>query len=187
MADVTDARDAEMATRTDSNMVDGREQIRLAVTVFERPASLSATVLALLQDGVKLEQFCLVALATTMGRVKRLARTTKSERPGLATLTEKLVDWPGAGIDRRIVATSNPLIAALPHVLGAGQIVTSHIHSPGDDGSAFSEHIRKGAIALIVGSKTPAQQASTTRLLLAQSAHGVKTYEFQMPQPPGQN
>ena len=103
------------------------------------------------------------------------------------TLTEKLVDWPGAGIDRRIVATSNPLIAALPHVLGAGQIVTSHIHSPGDDGSAFSEHIRKGAIALIVGSKTPAQQASTTRLLLAQSAHGVKTYEFQMPQPPGQN
>ncbi len=163
----------------------GAQQTRLALTVFDQPASLFGAVLALLQEGTLLEQICLVALASTMKRIRRLAENAETEWSRLSALTKNVVDWPGAPLGRRVVATSSPPVADLAHLLDGEHISRSHVHHPGDDGHSFSEHIAQGAIALIVGSATAAQQARSTRILLAQSAHGVKTYEFSAPKFPG--
>lgn len=166
-------------------MNDGSGYVRLAITVFDRPAKLCSALLALMEEGLAAEQLCLVALSSTMKRMRRLMRKGESGWTRVAVLTENLVDWPGAPIGRRVVATSSPLVEALPHVLDGGNVIKTQVHSPAGDGHLFSEHIRDGGVALIVGSATPAQQAGSTRILLAQSAHGVKTYEFNLPKSAG--
>lgn len=155
-------------------MSQGAEQVRLAIGVFDDPDNLWRTVRALMDDGFSLEQFCLVGLASTVADIGRTGYAPAFQ-PGLFSQVEA---WPGTGDGHAIVATSGPLLNSLLSPQAPGT-------DSGNQSRMFTEHtseilvqVLKGTIVLVIRSLTPAQQRSSTRTLLDQSSHSVKTYDF---------
>ena len=171
-------------------MNQGADQCRLAITAFDDPQDVWGTIHALLAKGFAVEQFCLVALATIMARVGSLDRVFGGESSLLRLLTEQVEDLPTTGEERtnhghRIVATAGPLFKSVLPVMGDDD--TSNAHITEEHRAELESQARKGAIVLIVKSSNPAQQWLSTRTLLDQSSHSVKTYEFAVQSGSGQS
>lgn len=157
------------------------ERYRLAITVFDDPESVWGTVTALLAKDFALEQLCLVALTTTMARVGLSERIGEADRDRLSALYDQVEDWPGAGDGQAIVASSGPLLSSLLQAQSAGNGGRTQDRISAEHRSELVDQIRQGAIALVVSAATPTQQWLSTRTLLDQSLHSVKTYEFAVP------
>ena len=162
-------------------MSQGAEQIRLAIGVFDSPSSLWRTVLALMDDGLMPEQFCLLTTAPTAAEISPPAGIDKdisdADRYRVSRLYEQVETWPESGNSRRIVATSGPLLNSLLKV----QMADAASKNPGVSGEHMSEmlkQVRHGGLLLVIRSLSPAQQRLSTRALLDQSPHSVKTYDF---------
>ena len=170
-------------------MNQGADQLRLAITAFDDPQEVWSTILALLAKGFAIEQFCLVALAAIMARVGPLERVFGAESSSLRALTEQVEDWPTGGArasdGHRLVATSGSLFRSMLPAPGDGHSTKAHITE--EHRSELESQVRRGAIVLIVKASNPAQQWLSTRTLLDQSSHSVKTYEFAVQSGAGQS
>ena len=165
-------------------MSQGAEQIRLAIGVFDSPTSLWRTVLALMDDGLMPEQFCLLTTERTASEVGRPASISEdigdADRDRVSRLYEQVETWPGSGNSHRIIATSGPLLDSLLNV----QMSDAASKNAGISGEHMAEmlkQVRRGGLVLVIRSLSPAQQRLSTRALLDQSPHSVKTYDFTVP------
>ena len=165
-------------------MSQGAEQIRLAIGVFDSLSSLWRTVLALMDDGLLPEQFCLLATAAKAAEVGRPAGIgddiSESDRYRVSTLYERVETWPGSGNSHRIVATAGPLVDSLLIAQRAGGAL-KNVGVSAEHMSEMLKQVQHGGLVLVINSLSPAQQRLSTRALLAQSPHSVKTYDFAVP------
>ena len=166
-------------------MSQGADQIRLAIGVFDTLFSLWRTVEGLIDDGLLLEQFCLVATAATAAEISRPADPgdpiSDDVRQRVSNLCSQVETWPGTDDGHRVVATSGPLLDSLLRAQVTGLASTFPVGISAEHTTEMLKQVQNGALALIIRSLTPAQQRISTCALLDQSPHSVKTYDFAVP------
>ena len=170
--------------REEPRMTRDVNHFRLVVAIFDEPQSLQRAVKALLLAGLTSDQLCLVAHADTLAALAQGAQGGEGHS-AVEQLVSRIEAWPAdaaAGSPQSespLGATAGALRDDLVRLLHRSASTS------GSDGALqvaqrpdFAEHLTGGAITVVVRSTTPAQQSVTTRTLLGQSSHRVKTYEF---------
>lgn len=157
------------------------DQMRLAITVFDKPRKLELALQILISQGFSQEQLCVAALDATTASVQQSSPSERSEFHEISALLEQAKDWPGLADGHRIVATSGPLLDTLTKGsanadgadgAGSGDLRAFEI------GSELVPQLMQGCIALIVRSMTAAQHVIATRALLRESSQRVRTYDY---------
>ena len=157
------------------------DHFRLVVAIFDEPQSLRRALDALTAAGLSADQLCLLARTETLTGLAQDVGANVGDS-ALARLVGRIQAWPGAPGETRFSATSGSLRDHLARLQRSG---TGSATAAASDGALqaaqrpdFADHLGGGAITVVVRSTTPAQQSVTTRTLLGQSTHRVKTYEF---------
>lgn len=152
----------------------------LALAAFESGDRLWRSVTALLDDGVNVEQLCLVALARALATFA----PTNTVVDGHLNVARQLLEnarelpHPATGL---LVAITNWSFQnlLLPTATAASSAASDGPSS--DRLRDFDLQITRGNLVLVVRSATAKQQVTVTRLLLAHSLDRVTTYDFAMP------
>lgn len=150
----------------------------LALAAFESGDRLWRSVKALLEDGVSVEQLCLVGLLNAIAKFA----PTDSVVDGHLEIARQLqvnareLSHPAGGATVAITnATFQDLL--LPTEVGSGAADGASSDRLRD----FAPQITRGNVVLVVGSANDKQQVAVTRTLLAHSLDRVTTYDFAMP------
>ena len=167
-------------------MDDASNVFRLAIGVFYEAQRLAGAIGELAADGVTAAQICLVGTRQAIDTLAPIAST-------LSAGGQESGPPPG------------PLRALVPHVNGLELVATDgHLlrrlleHTEASESGnpaahnwllpdlfgGLTDHLRAGAVALLVGASDFSLQRSGSRILLRNTAHTVQTHEF-MPRQPG--
>ena len=155
-------------------MSDAGNSFRLAIGVFYEPLRLEDAIADLYTDGVQAPHMC---LAGARQAIDGLALPASSG--GTAHLTGQLRPLPLAD-DLQLVATDGHLLHALLEHTRPDQQSPALAHSwllP-DLFAGLTDHLRAGAVALLVSAPDIGVQRRNSRILLRHSAHTVQTHEF---------
>ncbi len=151
------------------------EPFRLAIGLLQERQRLEEALADLFADGLGVSDMCLVGTRQAFDRLMPGPRAGESGEGLLAQFHALL---PLAE-DQEVVATSGPLLHAL--------LSNAKWQSDGPSRMSrilpqllarSSEHIDKGAIALLVRAPDPLLLHRSSRVLLRHSAHTVQTHEF---------
>ena len=164
-------------------MAEKTEQVRLAITIFDDLERLWTTVLALLRNGLTVEQICLMAADTTMQKVRppETIDADEADRNRLSGLCETVESWPGAIDGHLVVATSGPLLDTLRATRTFEATAETKPRVFTSRGENLLEPVANGATVLVVRSLEAKQQSLVTRTLLSSSVHRVTTHDFSAP------
>lgn len=154
--------------------------LRLSMAVFEEHEALSSVVAQLLDAGLDCDQLCLIARKSTLIRLDRLALPQTAASGSADKRRDGVERWPDCVDKDEVTATSGPLLdlllfeRATPHrpVDTVGRLLAEI------DPAALLGQSRADAVVLLVKSATPKQQSTTTRVLLNESRHRVKSLEL---------
>jgi hypothetical protein len=161
-------------------MDDASNTFRLAIGVFYEAPRLASAIAELQADGVTAAQTCLAGIRQA---IDALASGPASDGQGSEPSTDKLdklrVLAPHVnGLE--LVATDGQLLHTLLEHVEADQSGNSSAHSwllPDLFGS-LTDHLRAGAIALLVSASDFGRQRRSSRILLRNTAHTIQTHEF---------
>ena len=157
------------------------QQCRLAIGVFDEPEWLWRSLLALLGEGLRPDQCCLVGRAASLARIPPSDSTVEADRRRLATLYRNVAAVPGLNDGCGVSATAGPVLDCWRSLDSAQREIKSALRISTTHDAELLAQIERGAVALVVRSFSPGQQSTVARALLQQSSHGVKTYEVASP------
>ena len=152
---------------------------RLAIGVFYEAHKLASAIAELQADGIAAAQMCVAGTREAIGRIA-------SGTPGR---TDGQGDGPSGGElqalappvdDLELVATRGELLRTLLVHTQAAQSGNPSVHNwllP-DLLGGLTDHLRAGAIALLVSASDFGLQRRSSRILLRNTAHTVQTHEF---------
>jgi hypothetical protein len=155
------------------------DPFRLAIGVFHEPQPLECAITDLLADNFDPRDMCLVGRLGAFDRLLPMSTGTAVAEPGRALLTGQFQPLSHLAADRDVVATSSDLLRTLlSHANWHGGDETPRSSSLQELLARSSDHIERGAIALLVSAPDPLLQHRSSRILLRHSAHTVQTHEF---------
>lgn len=164
-------------------MDQGADQMRLAITVFDKPRKLERALKSLISQGFSRQQLCVAASEAKATTVQQTISAEYSEFHEIVALLEQARDWPGLADGHHVVATSGSLLDTLlmgsvnADGAGNGDLRAFEI------GSELVPQLMEGDIALIVRSMTAEQHVTATRALLRESSQRVRTYDYTIARP----
>ena len=159
-------------------MSQGVARTRLVVAVFDGREELYRAVTELLRRGLAREQMGIVALLSSLPRLRRAASPVELEPAAIATILGDVEMLPIVSEDR-VVVTRGSLWQCLGSfaTVANDELITAHWMTPNlrDD---LATYIRSGAVVLGVSANSIDQQRESTRVLLQHSSYRVQTHEF---------
>ena len=153
------------------------DHYRLAFTIFDDREPLWRSMLTIIEAGLKIDQLCLIAPASTVTHFMPFASAAGGQFDRLVELFKNMHEWTSPFGGQKLVTTSEP-ISELILSASTGPPGKQHGSSPQSD---ILNQVRQGNIALVVASSDPKQQLMVTRTLLGVSSHRVTTFEFSVP------
>jgi hypothetical protein len=154
------------------------DKLRLAVGIFYEPPRLSRAVAELFAEGIGAQDMCLVGMPSAFAAARQDEIVADGGQvPGV--LAGFQLHNLGNLIDGcRLSASSGALLRTLlSHASKGDQRLRTDRLWP-ELCARLTDHIRQGALVLIVGTPTFASQHQCSRTLLRHSAHTVQTHEF---------
>lgn len=164
-------------------MYDASNTFRLAIGIFYEAQELVNAIGELLGDDVTPDEIGLVGTRQAIEAL-RSAAPAVGDRRGLPADEMRALAPHVNGIE--LFATDGWLVRRLLEQTEASDCASSAAHHwllP-DLFGGLTDHLRAGAIALLVGAADFARQRRGSRILLRNTAHTVQTHEF-TPRPPG--
>jgi hypothetical protein len=155
-------------------MDDTSNMFRLAVGVFYESQNLASAIGELGMDGDIFAEACLVGTPAAM---KAFAQSSESVASRLGGKTRSL---PPDLADFELVATDDQLLQTLLDYGRTAGDGASPAHSwllP-DLFGGVAEHLRSGAVVLLVSASDFGRQRRVSRVLLRHTGHTVQTHEF---------
>jgi hypothetical protein len=156
------------------------DRLRLAVGIFYEPPRLSRAIAELFAEGIGAQDLCLVGIPSAFAAARQDETVAAAEKSAGSLRGFQLHDLGNLIDGYRLSASSGALLRTL----------LSHAKwSKGDQRlrtdwlwpelcARLTDHLRQGALVLIVGTPTFASQRQCSRTLLRHSAHTVQTHEF---------
>jgi hypothetical protein len=161
-------------------MANAGETLRLAVGIFYEPSRLDRAVAELFSGGIGVQDLCLVGTPSALQAVKRSDADAASDAPAGALSGCQLHNLGHLIEGCEVSASSGPLLRTLlKHAKWNkhDRRLTADWLWP-ELCTRLSDHIRQGALVLMVSTPTFASQHTCSRTLLRHSAHTVQTHEF---------
>lgn len=156
------------------------DKLRLAVGIFYEPPRLSRAIAELFAEGIGVQDMCLVGMPSAFESARQdEAAAEGGQVPGVLAVFQlhNLGDLIDAG---QLSASSGALLRTLlKHAKwskGDQRLRTDWLWP--ELCARLTDHIRQGALVLIVGTPTFSAQHQCSRTLLRHSAHTVQTHEF---------
>lgn len=163
-------------------MAEAATHFRLGIAVVDTPSSALATIKALLDANLQIDQVCLIAIERVIDHCASLVGRLADGNSRLARLFDEVQPGPNppggeSSGGEEIVSTSAQLFNAFlrTQLTPAGSIVRSQASRRSWN---VERAIRDGAIAVVSRAKDLQQQQLATRILLANSTHSVTTFEL---------
>lgn len=166
-------------------MDDANNTFRLAIGVFYEAQRLASATEQLLADGVTAAEMCVVGTRQAIDALAPVA-STPSAGDGLRGPSGQLRAIAPHVNGLELVATDGQLLRRLLEHTEASESGNPAAHNwllPDLFGS-LTDHLRAGAVALLVSASDFGLQRRGSRILLRNTAHTVQTHEF-MPRQPG--
>ena len=159
-------------------MTQGVGRTRFIVAVFDSGEDLIRAVSELLRRGFAREQMGVVALLSSLSRLRRTASPGELEPAEITAILGDIEVLPAASEDR-VVVTRGSLWQCLGSfgTVVDDELIVAHWMTP-QLREVLATHIRAGAVVLGVSAKTVDQQRESTRVLLQHSSYRVQTHEF---------
>lgn len=164
-------------------MDDASNTFRLAIGLFYETQRLASAIAELQADGVAAAQMCLAGTRQAVGSlapVPAAARHGAEQFMGHAQVLAPRIN----GLE--LVATDGQLLRTLLEHTDAAESGNPSTHNwllP-DLFGGLTDHLRAGAVALLVSASDFGLQRRSSRILLRNTAHTVQTHEF-TPRRPG--
>ena len=154
-------------------MDDANNMFRLAIGVFYDARALTGAIGELLADGVAGAEMCLAGTRQAIDTLAASDRAVASSMGKPQVLALQLGNF-------EVVVTEGPLLRALlEHNEAAdGGSPPAHNWRLPDLFDGLADHLRSGAIALLVSRSDFGLQRRGSRILLRHTAHTVQTHEF---------
>jgi hypothetical protein len=164
---------AELALPGHSPMDDSSNMFRLAIGVFYECQGLASAVRELLADGVAAAEMC---LAGTRKAIDAFAATDCAAASSMGKPQPLVPQISGL----EVVVTDGPLLRSLlEHAEAAeGNNPAAHNWRLPDLFDGLRDHLRSGAIALLVSASDFGLQRRGSRILLRHTADTLQTHEF---------
>jgi hypothetical protein len=156
------------------------DKLRLAVGIFYEPSRLSRAIAELVGDGIGVQDMCLVGMPSAFAAARQDEIIADGGQVA-GVLSEFQLHNLGDLIDGcQLSASSGALLRTLlRHAKWrkSDQRLRTDWLWP-ELCARLTDHIRQGALVLIVGAPTFLSQHQCSRTLLRHSAHTVQTHEF---------
>ena len=170
---------------TRAGMSDDHNTIRLAIGAFYAPDKLDASILDLFANGLATREICLAGTRRAFQHVVYGSSGYAYHERSALLRARPLQPLTISSDDRQLLATSGIVQRTLLQEASrrtAGAASTDLLWLLGN-GAGLTEHLRAGAIALVVCAPTPDLQHRSSRILLRHSDHTVLTHEFTSAKP----
>jgi hypothetical protein len=156
-------------------MGESADPFRLAIGVFHESERLESAICDLFADHFVERDMCLVGTRQSFDRLLPLP----VGETGRVHLTGQLQPLSALADALEVVATAGDLLSKLlGHAKWQGGANTPGSWPLQELLARSSEHIGRGAIALLVSAPDPLLHHRSSRILLRHSAHTVQTHEF---------
>ena len=151
------------------------EKLRLAVGIFYEPPRLSRAIAELFAEGVDVQDMCLVGMPSAFKAARRDGTAADGVLAGFQLHNlGNLID--GCQLSASSGALLRTLLKHAKWSKGDQRLRTDWLWP--ELCARLTDHVRQGALVLIVGTPTFASQHQCSRTLLRHSAHTVQTHEF---------
>jgi hypothetical protein len=161
------------------HMGENADLFRLAISVFDEPQRLEGAITDLFADNFDERDMCLVGTRQAFDRLMPMSAGAAVPKPSRALLAGQFQPLSPLTENQDVVATSGDLLRTLlSHAKWHGGARTPRSFPLQELLARSSDHIGRGAIALLVSAPDPLLQHRSSRILLRHSAHTVQTHEF---------
>jgi hypothetical protein len=155
---------------------------RLSIGIYDRADRLCSSVVKLMDRGFAETQFGIVALRSTLVKLRTPPHFEIHAHPRVLRLLDEVHPLPGDEGSDFLVASRGPFLKFLVDHQDARVLTSREASQPTASMRAEIERqIRAGATALAITSQSPDQQWLSTRILLEDSSFPVQTHEFRLP------
>jgi hypothetical protein len=163
-------------------MSDDHNTIRLAIGVFYAPDKLDASILDLFANGLATREICLAGTRRAFQHIVHGSPGYAYHERSALLRARPLKPLNTSSDDGELLATSGIVQRTLLQE-ASRRAASTDLLWPLGSGDGLSEHVREGAIALVVCAPTPDLQHRSSRILLRHSDHTVLTHEFTSTKP----
>ena len=161
-------------------MVITGDKLRLAVGIFYEPPRLSRAIAELFAEGISAQDMCLVGMPSAFAAARQDAAAGDGGQVAGVLAAFQLHNLGNLIDGYQLSASSGALLRTLlKHAKwskGDQRLNTNWLWP--ELCARLTDHIRQGALVLIVGTPTFSSQHQCSRTLLRHSAHTVQTHEF---------
>lgn len=166
-------------------MDDASNTFRLAIGVFYEAQRLASAMGELLADGVTAAELCLVGTRQAIEALAPIASAAAVVGDGRGPAAAQVRPLAPHVNGLELFATDGQLLCSLLEHTEASDSGSSATHNwllP-DLFGGLTDHLRGGALALLVSAADFGRQRRGSRILLRNTAHTVQTHEFTPRQP----
>lgn len=161
-------------------MVITGDKLRLAVGIFYEPPRLSRAIAELFAEGISAQDMCVVGMPSAFAAARKSEAAGDGEQVAGVLAAFQLHNLGNLIDGYQLSASSGALLRTLlKHAKwskGDQRLNTNWLWP--ELCARLTDHIRQGALVLIVGTPTFSSQHQCSRTLLRHSAHTVQTHEF---------
>ena len=169
---------SSVAREAREHMGENADPFRLAIGVFHEPQRLESAITDLFADKLDPRDICLIGTRQAFDRLMPMSAVAAVPNHGRALLTGQFQPLSPLAENQDVVATCGDLLRTLlSHAKWHGGARTLPSSPLQELLARSSEHIGRGAIALLVSAPDPLLQHRSSRILLRHSAHTVQTHE----------